>query len=96
MFDIIEGGICCRNCARGALMRLSAAQLQWMRDTLKNGLDVPAIKPKTKPCLKCCGAMWNPGWKPRLSPVSFCRRNDEEMNDIDRSKGEDWSVYISR
>ncbi|HPJ03873.1 MAG TPA: DNA repair protein RecO [Candidatus Limiplasma sp.] len=44
MFDIIEGGICCRGCAKGALMRLSASQLQWMRDTLKNGLDVPAVK----------------------------------------------------
>ena len=43
MFDIIEGGICCRNCAKGALMRLSAAQLNWMRETLKNGLDVPEI-----------------------------------------------------
>ena len=42
-FDIIEGGICCRSCAKGALMRLSAAQLNWMRDTLKNGFDTPAI-----------------------------------------------------
>ena len=42
-FDIIEGGICCRSCAKGALMRLSAAQLQWMRAVLKDGFDVPAI-----------------------------------------------------
>ena len=42
-FDIIEGGICCRSCAKGALMRLSASQLRWMRAVLKNGLDVPAI-----------------------------------------------------
>ena len=41
-FDIIEGGICCRNCARGALMRVSVKQLQWMRDVLHNGLDAPA------------------------------------------------------
>jgi len=41
-FDIIEGGICCRNCARGALMRVSVKQLQWMRDVLHDGLDAPA------------------------------------------------------
>ncbi len=43
-FDVLEGGICCGACARTALMRVSAAQLQWMRDVLKNGLDVPPIK----------------------------------------------------
>ncbi|HPF88764.1 MAG TPA: DNA repair protein RecO C-terminal domain-containing protein, partial [Candidatus Limiplasma sp.] len=42
-FDIIEGGICCRGCAKGALMRLSAKQLQWMRDVLVDGFDTPAI-----------------------------------------------------
>ena len=42
-FDIIEGGICCRACATGALMRLSAAQLQWMRAVLQTGLDTPPI-----------------------------------------------------
>ncbi|HRX08486.1 MAG TPA: DNA repair protein RecO [Candidatus Limiplasma sp.] len=42
-FDSIEGGICCRGCAKGALMRLSADQLQWMRQTLKQGLGVPEI-----------------------------------------------------
>jgi DNA repair protein RecO (recombination protein O) len=42
-FDIIEGGICCRDCAPGALMRLSAAQLQWMRTVLQTGLDTSAV-----------------------------------------------------
>jgi DNA repair protein RecO (recombination protein O) len=42
-FDIIEGGICCRTCAPAALMRLSAAQLQWMRAVLQTGLDTPAV-----------------------------------------------------
>ncbi len=42
-FDSIEGGICCRNCTKGALMRLSAKQLGWMRQTLKQGLGVPEI-----------------------------------------------------
>lgn len=44
MFDIAEGGICCRSCAQGALMRLSADQLHWMRATLKNGPGVPEIQ----------------------------------------------------
>lgn len=43
LFDITEGGIVCRGCAQGALMRLSAAQLQWMRQTLKQGPGVPEI-----------------------------------------------------
>jgi len=42
-FDIIEGGICCRACAKGALMRLSAAELNWMRATLKTGFDTPPV-----------------------------------------------------
>ncbi|MFH1880182.1 MAG: DNA repair protein RecO [Bacillota bacterium] len=42
-FDIAAGGICCRTCAQGALMRLSAPQLQWMRATLQNGLDTPPV-----------------------------------------------------
>ncbi len=42
-FDIAEGGICCRACAKGALMRLSASQLDWMRATLQDGFDVPPV-----------------------------------------------------
>lgn len=42
-FDIAEGGICCRACAQGALMRLTAGQLNWMRAVLKNGFDVPPV-----------------------------------------------------
>lgn len=40
-FDILEGGICCRSCAKGALMHLKAPQLQWMRAVLQNGFKVP-------------------------------------------------------
>ena len=40
-FDSIEGGICCRSCAKGALMRLSGEQLTWMRETLQTGFDLP-------------------------------------------------------
>lgn len=47
-FDIQEGGIVCRACAPGTLMRLSAPQLQWMRSVLQTGFDTPAA-PEDKP-----------------------------------------------
>ena len=46
-FDISAGGICCGSCAQGALPRPSAAQLQWMRATLQNGTETPAVEDKT-------------------------------------------------
>ncbi|MEG0270441.1 MAG: DNA repair protein RecO [Clostridia bacterium] len=43
-FDVSAGGLCCTNCASRATHPLSAEQIVWMKETLKQGLTAQTQK----------------------------------------------------